>query len=275
MPKLTPLTLPDLAVARVSGTDAGTFLQAQLSADVAVLPDGGATFACYCSPRGQVFGLLLVCRVGAEFRLVANRALLPAMLKRLGLFVLRARVALEMAESLVVQGCPLVPDAPEPDMVFRPGSLGLAYRLVQKTVGLLEDQGSWKEQELRKKVVWLSPATSERFIPQMLGMEQLGAVSFSKGCYPGQEIVARARYLGKVKRRPLLLQLWGAPELVPGEPLTVQNGHQSLEGTVVESVALPEEADPDAVILFAVSPVPDEPVEHVVYDGRDYRCATI
>jgi len=272
---LTPFTLPDLAVARVSGADAGAFLQAQLSADVAVLPDGGATFACYCSPRGQVFGLLLVGRVGDEFRLAAQRTLLPAMLKRLSLFVLRARVLLEMAESVVVQGCLLTPDAPDPGGDFRPGGLGLAYRLVEKTAGLVEDQGRWKEQELRKKVVWLGPATSERFIPQMLGMEQLGAVSFSKGCYPGQEIIARARYLGKVKRKPLLLKIWGDAEWVAGEPLAIQGGPQPLEGTVIDSVALAESADPGAVLLFAVAPVPDGPVESVVYGGCDYRCATM
>jgi len=272
---VSPVTLPHLAAARVSGVDAGAFLQAQLSADVAALADGGATFACYCSPRGQVFGLLLVCRLGDEFRLVADRGLLAGMIQRLSLFVLRSRVTLEVLDGLLVQGCPVGAGNQGSDGAFQPGGLGLAYRLTEKTPGLAEDRGRWKEQELRRNVVWLDPATSERFIPQMLGLEGIGAVSFSKGCYPGQEVIARARYLGKVKRKPLLLELHGAPELIPGAPLRLLDGEHWLDGTVVDSVALQEAAQPPAALLFAVAPVPEGPIETVTYAECDYRCATI
>lgn len=272
---LAQLALPYLAVARVSGVDAGAFLQAQLSADVAVLAEGGATFACYCSPRGQVFGLLLVCRLGEEFRLVANRDLLPGMVKRLGLFVLRARVSMEMMEGLAVQGCRAGADERDVGRAFQPGGLDLAYRLIEKTEGLAEDRGRWKEQELLRGVVWLAPATSERFIPQMLGMEGIGAVSFSKGCYPGQEIIARARYLGKVKRRPMLLRLPDAPEPAAGESLRLRDGEQWLEGNAVDSVVPPDAETPGSVLVFAVAPAPQNSVDSVSFGGRDYRCATI
>lgn len=272
---MIPVALPQLAVARVKGADAGAFLQAQLSADVAALPDGGATFACYCSPRGQVYGLLLVCRLGDEFRLVADRALMPVILKRLGLFVLRARVVLEMADGMAVQGCAADPRAQASGGGFQPGNLGLAYHLVTRTPGMVEDSGHWKEQELLKHVVWLDPATSERFIPQMLGLDSIGAVSFSKGCYPGQEIIARARYLGKVKRRPLLLKLFGSPKPASGESLRLRDGARWLDGTVVDSLALPGEANTETVLVFAVAPVPEGSVDTATYAGRDYRCATI
>jgi len=272
---LTPLALPYLAVARVSGADAGAFLQAQLSADVAALADGGATFACYCSPRGQVFGLLLVCRVGEEFMLVADRSLLPGMMKRLGLFVLRARVTLDLLDRLAVQGCQAASGSQGADPTFQPGALGLAYRLIEETPGLAEDQGRWKEQELRNNVVWLGAATSERFIPQMLGLDAIGAVSFRKGCYPGQEVIARARYLGKVKRKPVLLEVVGAPEFVPGEPLGLRDGERWLEGTVIDSVAL-HGADPsETTLVFAVAPAPEGPIETVTYAEGVYRCATM
>jgi folate-binding protein YgfZ len=272
---LAPVVLPYLAVARVSGVDAGAFLQAQLSADVAALGESEATFACYCSPRGQVFGLLLVCRLGEEFRLVANRELLHGMVKRLGLFVLRARVELEMMNGLAVQGCQAGADDRNAGGAFEPGGLGLAYRLIEQTEGLAEDRGHWKERELLKGVVWLAPATSERFIPQMLGMEAIGAVSFSKGCYPGQEIIARARYLGKVKRRPLLLRLFDAPEPSAGESLSLRDGEQRLEGNVIDSVVTPD-ADPSgSVLVLAVAPVPQSVVKSVAFGSRDYRCATI
>lgn len=272
---MTPVTLPHLAVARVSGADAGSFLQAQLSADVAVLADGGATFACYCSPRGQVFGLLLVCRVGEEFRLVADSRLLPVMVQRLGLFVLRARVVLAKVDGLVVQGLWPGHDTPAADRVFKPFGMELSYRLVAGTAESTGDEAGWKEQELRQNVAWLGPATSERFIPQMLGFDRIGAVSFSKGCYPGQEVIARARYLGKVKRQPLLLHLFENPQPVPGEPLQLMQNEQQLDGTVVDSVTSVTGPGHKAVLVFAVAPVPTGALQAVRYAGIDYRCATI
>ena len=189
--------------------------------------------------------------------------------------MLRARVALEMEDELVVQGVQGTVGRPGLGRAFRPGGLGLTYLLTDKTPDPVRDQGSWKEQELRKNVVWLGAATSERFIPQMLGLDNIGAVSFSKGCYPGQEVIARARYLGKVKRKPLLLQVFGAPELVPGESLGLGVGEHRLEGAVVDSVALPGTDQAGAVLAFVVAPVPERPIESVAYAGFDYRCATI
>jgi folate-binding Fe-S cluster repair protein YgfZ len=86
-----------LAAARFSGKDAGGFLHAQLSADVQALAPGQATFAAYCSPRGQVLGVLLVCRRRDDYLAAASAALLPGMLQRLRLFVLRSQVTLEEA----------------------------------------------------------------------------------------------------------------------------------------------------------------------------------
>jgi folate-binding protein YgfZ len=247
---LTQVELPYLAVARVSGADAGAFLQAQLSADIAALADGGSTFACYCSPRGQVFGLLLVCRVGEEFRLVADRGLLPGMVKRLGLFVLRARVVLEMQEALAVQGCKAAPDRQGLAGEFEPHGLGLAYRLLEWTPDLEPDQGRWREQELRKGVVWLGAATSERFIPQMLGMDVIGAVSFSKGCYPGQEIIARTQNLGSVKKRLEQLQS-AAPGPAPPAGTVLADPTGRTVGTVVRAASAGDTVAVLAVVELA------------------------
>jgi folate-binding protein YgfZ len=272
---LTPVALPYLALARVSGPDSAAFLHAHLSADVAGLPDGGANFACYCSPRGQVYGLLLVCRIGQEFMLVGERSLLPAMLKRLRLFVLRARVVLEAWEESTVHGCVAGSAASENGVAVHPAGVDLVYRLSGGREEAAADCAGWKEQELRRNIVWLGPATSERFIPQMLGLDRIGAVSFRKGCYPGQEIIARARYLGTVKRQPLLLGLFQGAEFVPGEPLKIRDGEHWLDGTVVDSVSAHATSPAHEVLVFAVAPVPKGPVQSVEYAGRDYRCATI
>ena len=181
--------LPYLAVARVQGPDAAAFLQAQLSADIATLTDGDATFACYCSPRGQVYGLLLVCRepgrpgeagVG-DFLLAGAAGLLPSMIERLRRFVLRARATLDPAPDLAICGAP-PEETPAPGIYS--ASPELAYRVVDASQCVPDGPAAatWKTLELRHGVAWLDAATSERFIPQMLGFDRLGAVSFSKGC---------------------------------------------------------------------------------------------
>lgn len=276
--------LPYLAVARVRGPDAAAFLQAQLSADIAALTDGDATFACYCSPRGQVYGLLLVCRepgrpgeAGAgEFLLAGAAGLLPSIIERLRRFVLRSRVTLEPAPDLAV--CGARPEKTPAPGIYR-ASPELAYRIAEASRCAPDGPAAaaWKMRELRHGVAWLEAATSERFIPQMLGFERFGAVSFSKGCYPGQEIVARARYLGTVKRQPLRLLVDGAPELPPGSAVRLlqaaEPGNGSwLDGTVIDSV--PGGAEQPATVLV-VAAAPEGSVRSLEYEASSYFCATM
>ena len=272
---MAQIALPKLAVARVRGADASAFLHGQLSADIAGLSEGAATFACYCSPRGQVLGLLLVGRAGDEFLAVADAGLLPGMLQRLRMFVLRADVEIEPAAELVVYGAPQAAGAGRVGRDFEPAGIGLCYRLAPPGLPSAGDADQWKLQELARNVVWLDAATSERFIPQMLGLDNIGAVSFSKGCYPGQEIIARARYLGKVKRKPLLLRV--PTELAPpaGAALRCRDGAQWLEGSVIDSAAVRSGGVADGRVLLLVTAVPEGGVEEVEFEGQRYRCATM
>lgn len=274
--------LPYLAVARVAGSDATAFLHAQLSADVAAIAEGEGGFACYCSPRGQVFGLLLVCRRGSGFLLAGASGLLPGILQRLRMFVLRARVELALADELMVFGLDDPVDPAAGDAVHTAAGLDYAIAALHDAPrGTPEAAaGAWKAAELGHGVVWLEPATSERFIPQMLGFDRLGAVSFTKGCYPGQEIIARARYLGKVKRKPLRLLLQegdasarlaaGAAEI--GSTLGLAAGAERLEATLVDHATQPETGH---ALLFVVAPETAESVQSVEFGGRNYRCATM
>jgi folate-binding protein YgfZ len=264
-----------LAVARIRGDDAALFLHGQLSADIMTLDHGGATFACYCSPRGQVYGLLLVCRSADEFRLVGNAELLPAMLKRLQMFVLRARVTLEAADDLSVSALPTAESVARPGVDFQAAGLDLMYSVAAADSRLTVASVQWKEQELRRNIAWLDSRTSERFIPQMLGFDRIGAVSFGKGCYPGQEIIARARYLGQVKRKPLLLQVAGAPDLAGGDSVQLRDGQNWLQASVVDSVTVRSAEGAAETLVFLVSPVPGGAVEALEHEEISYRSATI
>jgi len=266
-----PIALPYLAGARASGSDAGTFLHAQLTADIAALGDGEASFACYCSPRGQVYGLLLVCRDGQEYDLIADATLMPGMLRRLSMFVLRSQVRLAHTAEREVCGLTASETTAGIAVDCAVPQLDLAYRFEQRGACAAGKEADWKQRELARNVVWLEPATTERFIPQMLGLERIGSVSFSKGCYPGQEIIARARYLGKVKRTPRLLQLTDAPDAPHGASLRLRDDPQWLQGTLVDSVP----TGSGGALWFVVAPFSDRSTESLEYEGRRYRCATM
>jgi hypothetical protein len=244
-----------LSTARFSGDESGAFLQSQLTADIAALQDGSATFACYCTPKGQVLGLLRVQRSGDDYLVAGDSRLLPGILQRLKMFVFRTRVEFGPATDLAVFG------SPGPDYRFAPCNDGEA-----------ETDPAWKADELRAGVTWLGPGSSERFIPQMLGFDELDAVSFSKGCYPGQEIVARARYLGSVKRKPLVLEVNGAVEPEPGAKLRVQRGEEWHDAVVVDSAP----AGAGRTVVFTVARAePDLPAQALEFGGETYGCATI
>lgn len=262
--------LPYLSVARFSGEDAGEFLQAQTSADITVLEAGGSTFACYCSPRGQVIGLLLVCREGDGFLVVAAVDLLPPILDRLRMFVLRARVEFTLQEELRVYGLS-TDDMAEGGRVFEPDVIGLRYLISTAADDSRGDAGNWKAAELSRQVCWLGADTTERFIPQMLGFDSIAAVSFSKGCYPGQEIIARARYLGRVKRKPLLLHTAETAEIAAGSGVELQHGSGTAPAVLIDSVV-----QPDGTLLLLVAPSdPGIDFSGLVHGKHSYPCATI
>jgi len=264
------IPLDYLSVARFEGPDAGDFLHRQLSADIAVLAPGQSSFACCCTPKGQVIGLLLVCRRTDGFLVAGSAALLPLVLMRLKIFVLRSRVEFGIEADLNAWGSESTQCVMERD-VFTPAELGLAYHFSAESNGADKPGAEFKAAEIKRKIAWLDEKTSEKYIPQMLGYDQIGAVSFSKGCYPGQEIVARARYLGKVKRKPVIVltreQL--APD--PTQHVGLLRGETWIQGVVIDSAKTNQET-----LLFTVAPIePEGETTELEYAGRRYRCATM
>jgi folate-binding protein YgfZ len=198
------------------------------------------------------------------------------------MFVLRARVELVADDSLAVLGdeSGLEPGASAPGNCWTTAA-GPAYCVMPKG-NLPADSGSasaWKAAELERGVAWLDERTSERFIPQMLGFDRIGAVSFSKGCYPGQEVIARARYLGRVKRGPLQLLLETEADVAKAIAASVDTGasvalevsDDRLDATVVDQVLIAD----GRLVLFLVAPLSDAEPAAIEIDGRSYRCATI
>ena len=250
--------IPYLSVFKVTGEDSTRFLNAQLAANTAELQTGQCRFAAYCSARGQVIALLLVCRGVDEYLVCAHAGLASVVVDRLRTYVLRDRVQLHYPCDMRVLGLPRTATDQYSGHVYVPAKLPFGYAFSDQSTAANHMPTPWKEMELTHGVTWVQPDSSERFIPQMLGFDELGAVSFNKGCYPGQEIIARTRYLGKLKRKPVLVRVSGAGEIPPGSGVLLNSAGQDVEAEVADCAVV---NDGRYVLAFLVARL--EPGEEV------------
>ena len=205
-------------VLSVTGEDARDFLHAQLTNDIQGLAPDRAALAGWCSAQGRLLATFLVVPAPQGFLLQLARDLAPAVAKRLGMFVLRSKVKVADESDAWVQDGLWEVDLQQPDVVWKDGIATVRVgerRYLQ--IGSKEQpnatEDDWILHEIRAGRPFISSATQDKFVPQMVNLEKLGGVDFQKGCYPGQEIVARAQYRGQVKRR--MVQMQGAAR--PGE----------------------------------------------------------
>lgn len=231
--KIYPVT--DLTIFSVRGVDAEAFLQGQLTCNVNEIDDEQASFAGYCTAKGRVISTLLVCKRDDEFLVILPSALIDKVIKKLRMYVLRSKVTIEnLSEQCCLLGLRTdrkslgdiaLPDQPmaaastQPLFIKLPGlnarylavaPLDQAKQLWTQAINAQAftpgDSNAWVLQDLSAGIPWFSEAQSEQYIPQMLNIDKLGGISFNKGCYTGQEIVARTHYLGKAKRELFLAE---------------------------------------------------------------------
>ena len=259
---------PGMASVEVRGADAAGFLHAQLTNDVAGLAPGGVRLSAWCTPRGQVRNLFWLVRRadGSRFSLIAPASEAADLARRLRTFVLRAKVEVERADDQVVGVAGAGSEAfvaERTGVVPRPGAStelgrGLAMRPLGDPDRFLvlgsepfpaETPGAdWRRLEIAAGIAWLTDETRESFIPQMLDLDRLGALSFEKGCFPGQEVIARTRYLGRLKRRLYPGRVAAGAPPMPGDP--VRSSDRSA-GTIV--AAARDDADGGYALLAVVA----------------------
>jgi folate-binding protein YgfZ len=257
-----------LSVLRLSGVDAGSFLHSQVSADVLGLASGDSSFACYCEPKGRVLSLLLVYREDDDFFIILSRSLISAVSDRLKIYVMRSKVNIELLSNYSVSGLQTkdeqTPGLDSIRLIELPGNSQCL--LITPSDGSAETdvplQAEWKVSELQSGINWLNAETSGQFLPQMLGYEELGAVNYRKGCYPGQEIVARTHYLGKVKRHPrlLLCKLPNCPSRM--EKVELVSDDRSFDAVVVD---FEKNADGMICLLLVTRMAPDLAAQQINY----------
>jgi hypothetical protein len=216
-PPTAALRLTDWGVVRAQGADAASFLHGQLTQDIANLPQDAARLAGYCTAKGRLLATMLVWRGNAEDELLLAlpAELLAATVKRLSMFVLRAKCKLSDASSeFTVYGLQGQGGAAwtlrREGAAFEIALPGTARALRVQPADAPAPTGAplspeaWARGDVLAGLAWVRGATVEAFVPQMLNLEVLGGVNFQKGCYPGQEIVARSQYRGTLKRRTLM-----------------------------------------------------------------------
>jgi folate-binding protein YgfZ len=224
--------LTDWGVIRAHGADAATFLHSQLTQDIEGLGSNEARLAGYCSPKGRLLASFVVWRPAPDEVLLACSAdLLAPTLKRLSMFVLRAKCKLTDASAelalygVVGDAVPAAVGAVQRDadrtLVRLADAEGQPRALLVQPAGAAApdlpalDLATWNWLEVRSGVARIVAPTVEQFVPQMVNLEVVGGVNFKKGCYPGQEIVARSQYRGTLKRRAMLFD--SEAELKPGQ----------------------------------------------------------
>jgi hypothetical protein len=261
--------LSALGVLRIHGEDAQTFLHAQLTSDVAALALAATQYTAWCSAKGRVLANGVLCRSGpTEYLWLLPAELASPIHKRLQMFVLRAKVKVEDASSAFVRiglGGPRAREiigkrfgqaAVERGLLQTDGGSAVAlpggrYVLLaaqpaaQWISAVVQDAtpapyAAWQWLAIRAGDPVLSAAIQDLFVPQMLNADALDAVSFSKGCYPGQEIVARMRYLGKLKERLYLAHLQADRLPVAGDALYAAAFGEQACGTIVDAALAPD-----------------------------------
>ncbi len=225
---------------QAAGDDARAFLHAQLTNDVENLAPGQARYAGWCSAKGRLLATFLVVPFSGGFLLQLSRDLAAPVAKRLSMFILRSKVKLTDVSGQWGQFGVWTPGAEAPLSVSEGGgAVTVRIDADRSLVFAPEDRYAsnaaaedWALAEVRAGRPLIDQSTQDQFVPQMVNLELSGGVDFKKGCYPGQEIVARAQYRGAVKRR--MYRLRGAA-LRPGQELYSDDASGQASGTVLNA----------------------------------------
>ena len=264
--------LPHWGVIQAQGEDAANFLHNQLSNDVLLLPVGQSRLAAFCSAKGRMQASFILVKTAPDtVLLVLSLDLLAQTLKRLSMFVLRAKVKMsdatsqwelrgfvgDSARALVGSSVPwqaTVQDGAHAVALYPavlgesqiPRALWIAPAGQALPAGANVPTDVWQWAEVMSGVTLVSQPVFEAFVPQMLNYESVGGVNFKKGCYPGQEVVARSQFRGTLKRRTALVH--SPVALAVGQDIFTPTDPEQPCATVVLCAARPDGQGFDALV---------------------------
>jgi folate-binding protein YgfZ len=239
--------LSQFGLLQVSGEDAQSFLQNLLSNDIRETAGNHVQLSSFNNAKGRMLASMLVWQDGSDYLLQLPRSLCETMRKKLSMYVLRAKVKIsDISDDRVCMGISgdkalsalqgMYPDLPQDDMTLSHTAKTTLLRRDAHRMQIITDAvqatviwqyliatatpvGSpcWDWLDIRAGIPFILPQTQEAFVPQMVNFELIGGINFKKGCYPGQEVVARMHYLGKAKRRMYLARVRTDAAPQPGD----------------------------------------------------------
>ena len=266
----TQLILTDLSkpygLLAVTGDDAASFLQNQFSNDVKAVSEQQSQLNSYCTPKGRILSVFRLFKIGDSYYLRMPITLIESIQKRLQMYVLRSKVQLTNASTsfarfglagpgasaqleAITNSVPseiniMVSNA-EQHITRLPGNERFEVYTSTEQAELLWSQlkshaqtktnDCWPLLDILAGIPTIYPETSEHFVPQMTNLQLINGVSFKKGCYPGQEIVARMQYRGTLKRRMHLVQLPGTPPAPGSNIISISGGKPHEAGEIVDA----------------------------------------
>ncbi len=252
----TAIKLDDLTSLHVTGDDATKFLHAQFTNDLANLEINSWQYSGYCTPKGRLLAFMTIARLGDnEYLLILPAEVSNKILPRLRMFVMRDKVNIEQqSENVIVIG---IIGATEGLSTMNLGyaaedeklTQGENYQLltIDNEAGRFlyigksefpnasDDRAPWTLADIQNGIPVIVLATQEAYVPQMVNLDLIGAVNFKKGCYPGQEIVARVHYLGKIKQRMYVLETNSNEPAQPADKIFIAGQPDKAAGTVVQA----------------------------------------
>ena len=262
--------LDHLSCYEISGKDAKDFLQGQLTNDIAQISSTQAQLSSYCTPKGRMLAIFYICQWQDKYLILLRKDIAESVIKRLQMFVLRSKVEINQLPSLEQSIVGLSGE----DLSHHINTLNLQlpandyevfntkHSLCIKIPGVIPryillgddtfsestnslDQNNlyvftknyWQWLDVMSGIPTVTELTQEAFVPQMTNMELINGVSFSKGCYPGQEVVARLHYLGNASRRMYRIETTSSSEINSGDDIYSIDGksNQSI-GNIVSAI---------------------------------------
>lgn len=258
----TTMNLDHLAYLVVSGNDATKFLHAQFTNDLESLPVMHWQYTGYCTPKGRLLAFMIALkRAENDYLLILDSSVLEKFQPRLTMFVMRDDVSIQAGNGTVLGAIDVLPadwnvdQPPETGEALSAGDNCLLTIDEQRWMyidasgsdsGTAKDADEWIRQDILAGIPAVSEATHESFVPQMTNMDLIGAVNFKKGCYPGQEVVARVHYLGRIKQRMFRASV-DATDVKAGDAIYSEDQDSKAAGTVVSAAN-----DSQGTMLLAV-----------------------
>ncbi|NQW34579.1 MAG: folate-binding protein YgfZ [Methylophilales bacterium] len=243
--------LKKLSIIKVEGEDAHTFLQGQITNDISIATPTQSIHAGFCNPKGRLLAFFHIIKYLDSYLLICSASIAENITKKLSMYVLRSRVKVELNPKGIMYFGALIGNQDEcislegklpttPMEVANQSSLTIirlhgdiprllfigekndCLNFIEKNCSQFEEKSfnDWSLQNIKSGIPSIYHETQEQFIPQSINLDIIGAINFKKGCYTGQEIVARTHYLGKPKRRMYIASFQGTQDLVWGAVIT-------------------------------------------------------